>query len=438
MKKVISFLLDADSLIGRLVCGTLYLLVYDFMYSNYIYALFHYMGVEYIKMNEIKYLSWLFISLVPLIFYQGMKDLTTFFTIFAYLFIYIPFIHAVFVIWGVDMEIVYGYALILCFFFSLYFIVGTRGSIFKNMEVRPSLSLRSIEVITLLVTVIFIVFKASSMHLVNFFTDVQRLYQLRAENSEASQSIGFVTYLQGWLFGAFYPFLLVCYLKQKKKFKSLLILIGYFTLFMADMQKLTFFMPFVLIGLYFFLNLKYNLVSKRTHSFLILVIIVTSIIFYNLQDNEILFMIGSIILLRTVCVSGWLTQMYLHFFIDKPFTHYSHINIVNAITNEYPFDVPLGQAVAYNTQNANANFILTDGLAAWGVGGIIFISIFFLLLLHFIKAITYRYEKTDLFVICTPSLSYMLNTSIFTTLLSCGFAFLLIILTSSHTSLSDD
>lgn len=133
-------------------------------------------------------------------------------------------------------------------------------------------------------------------------------------------------------------------------------------------------------------------------------------------------------LLRTVCVAGWLSQFYLHFFSEHPFTHYSHINIVNALTNDYPYDVPLGVAIAHGTQNANANFFLTDGVAAWGLLGIFIIGFFFLLLLQFINAIAYRYDTKDLFVMFLPPLSYLLNASVFTTLLSNGLFILLFML----------
>lgn len=432
----IRFLLNADSLLGRMLCALLYVLTYDFVYHNYIFAYFYYFGLEYVEMSTIKYISWLLFSIIPMTLYQGMKDLAAFLTIFTYLFIYIPFIHALFVLWSVDLQMIYSYSITLCFFFCMFSIVSIRGSFFKNIEFRPSISLRTIEWTSLLITILFIAFKAKYMHFVNIVTQADLLYELRSQNSEATQEIGFVAYLQGWLFGAFYPFLLVNYLKQKNRIKTAIIIGGYFSLFMADMQKLTFLMPFVLIALYFFFQQQYDIIVKRTHSFLILTIIVVTFIFYDLKENEALFMIGSIILLRTVCVSGWLTQIYLQFFNDKPYTHYAHINIVNAITKEYPFDVPLGKAVAYNTQNANANFILTDGVAAWGLVGVIAICLFFLIMLHFIKSVTYRYKCSDLYIICTPSLSYMLNSSIFTTLLSCGFALLLMILASANSPIS--
>jgi hypothetical protein len=133
-------------------------------------------------------------------------------------------------------------------------------------------------------------------------------------------------------------------------------------------------------------------------------------------------------MLRTTCVSGWLSQLYIHFFTNNPYTYYSHINIVNAITNSYPYSEPLGVVVARGSQNANANFFLTDGLAADGILGVIIICIFFLIILQVINSLSYRYKRTDLFIVFLPTLSYLLNTSLFTTLLSNGLFVLILIL----------
>lgn len=102
----------------------------------------------------------------------------------------------------------------------------------------------------------------------------------------------------------------------------------------------------------------------------------------------------------------------LHLFNNgNPFTHYSHINIVNLLTNSYPYDVPLGIAVSYHTQNANATFLLTDGYAAWGIAGIVIIGFIFYFFLELSNSISYNYQLEDLLVLFLPTVSYLLNVS---------------------------
>ena len=84
--------------------------------------------------------------------------------------------------------------------------------------------------------------------------------------------------------------------------------------------------------------------------------------------------------------------------------------------------------MAYGVQNANANFFLTDGLAAAGFWGVLGIGLVFYLLLHLVNSISYRYRMSDLLIIFLPSLSYILNTSLFTTLLSNGLLILFLLI----------
>jgi len=406
------------------------------MFSHFVYHFFYYLNIDYIEMNPIKYLFWLILSIVPFLAYKGIEEISSFFVFFLYLFIYIPFIHALFVIYGLDTFTTYCYALVMFVFFIIYFKTGTNWCIFKNLVLYPSISLKTIEIITFVLTAIFLIARHSSLHFVNIFTENDLLYDLRAKNALNAEGLGIINYIKGWLFGAFYPFLLVCFLKQRKRISSIIILFCYIALFMEDMQKLTFFMPFIMIGFYFLIRMKENAFSYKMHAFIINFVIAISIIIYAYKDNTLGFFIGSILLLRTICVAGWLSQLYLHFFISNPYTYYTHINIINMFTGGYPYNVPLGVAVSYGTQNANANFFLTDGVASWGIFGIIIIGAIFFILLHFINAISYRYMKKDLLIIFLPALSYMLNASLFTTMLSNGLLVLILLLMSSDSPLN--
>jgi hypothetical protein len=391
MKNILHILFDSHSILGKLLCGLIYCLVYDFVFKNFIHYNFYYMGIDYIEMNPLQYCLWLALSIIPFLSYKGVEEISSFFVFFLYLFVYIPFIHTLFIISGLETFTTYGYALVMFAFFVVYFKTGTNWCIFKNLTLCPSISLKTIEIITFLLTIIFIIAKHDSLHFVNIFTQSDLMYEFRAENAENIEGLGLINYVKGWLYGAFYPFLLVCYIKQKKRIGSISILFCYILLFMADMQKLTFFTPFFMIAFYFLIRIREKAFSHKMHAIIIYILTIASGIVYTFTGNTFGFFIGFILFLRTICVAGWLSQFYLRFFISNPYTYYSHINIVNAFTGAYPYNVPLGIAVAYGTQNANANFFLTDGIAAWGIFGIIIIGVFFFILLHFINAISYRY-----------------------------------------------
>lgn len=427
MKKALSYILSADCLMGKLMLACIYALAYDFMYENFVYKLFSYIGnIDYVEIGIENRVLWILLSVLPFAAYRGLTKLSSFFSLFLYLFVYMPFIHAIFVAYNIGQLQIYSYSLAMMVIMISLFKLGGEWTLLRDIVVKPQISLRTIEIITLVLTLLYVAIAHSSMHFVNIFTQSADMYAYREQNSEV-ESLGGIAYVQGWLFGAFYPFLLVSYLKMKRRKMALLPLIGYFLLFAVDMQKMTFLMPFALIFMYYVISLNEEKICNYLHSFMMVCILIISLVLYIFQDDEIVFTLAAIVLLRTVCVAGWLTQFYIHFFNENPYTYYSHINIVNYITESYPYTEPLGKVVAYGSQNANANFFLTDGVAACGLVGIVMIGLFFATILMFINSISARYKKSDMFIMFMPTIAYFLNASIFTTLLSSGL-FILIIL----------
>lgn len=435
MKKYIYILFDADSFWSKMILTIIYLFVYDYLFHNFIFEQFGYLGIVYQPMSIPTMIAWLAFSIIPMSFYHGVVNISSYITFFLYLFVYIPFVHAIFVIPDISLLQKGIVSIVVCALFILYMNIGRRIKVLKDINITPKIPFKYIEALTILLSVIYIAVNINRMHFVNIFTQQDILYDLRAQNAEEIGEGNIFAYLRGWLFGAFYPFLLVDYLKNKKWLSSLCILFGYIILFMVDMQKLTFFMPFALTALYYLIKLNVHTICNRLHSFIIGFLILLSLVLMNLQENKVVFTVASILILRTICVTGWLTQMYFIFFNDgNPFTHYSHINIVNTLTHNYPYDVPLGVAVSYHSQNANATFLLTDGFAAWGIVGIVIIGIIFYLFLEFANSISYNYKLEDLLVLFLPTVSYLLNVSFFTTLLSNGLLFLLILIACTDTT----
>ena len=435
MKKILHLLFDADKFWSKMILTVIYLFVYDYLFHDFIFEQFEYMGIVYQPMSIETMTIWIMLSITPMSFYHGVVNVSSYITFFLYLFVYIPFIHAIYVIPDLSFIQKGIVSLVVCALFILYMNIGGKIKLLKNINITPKIPFKYIEILTVALSAVYVAANISRMHFVNIFTQQDVLYDLRAQNSEELGEGNIFAYLRGWLFGAFYPFLLVHYLKNKKWLYSICILIGYIILFMVDMQKLTFFMPFALTALYFLIKINIHTICNRLHSFIIGFLILMSLALMSLQDNKVVFTIAAILILRTICVTGWLTQIYFIFFNNgNPFTHYSHINLVNLLTNSYPYDVPLGIAVSYHTQNANATFLLTDGYAAWGIAGIVIIGFIFYFFLELSNSISYNYQLEDLLVLFLPTVSYLLNVSFFTTLLSNGLLFLIILIACTDTT----
>lgn len=429
--KILNFLFfSPDSVVAKLFIATAYVLVYNILYRDYIVFFFYYMGLEYVEMDILKTITWVILSVLPFLFYRGIRNISSAFTFFVYIFAYIPIVHAFFITYGVSTAIAISYSLVLCIFFVLFFSISPDKPLFKKIVVHPQLKFQVVEIATLCLTLLVVGLMYKSLHFVNILTERDLLYTFRQENSDTITGGGMqiVAYFQGWLLYAFYPFLLVTYLMRKSWIKICCIVAGYVVLFMIDMQKLTLLLPYPMLIMYFLLYKKQEILKYATHNIIFYAILFLSAVLFIYKDDELMFDIGCVLLLRTICVAGWLTQYYVHFFSQHPFTNYGHISFVNSIFHNYPYgDVPLGKVVAYGVQNANANFILTDGYAGAGLVGIVVICIFFYFLLQFINTVTSEYKLVEAFVMLIPTIAIFLNISLFTTFLSNGFILLLLL-----------
>lgn len=433
-KEILKFLLrilfSADSLVAKVSLGALYVVIYDILYRDFVVELFYYMGLEYIEMDPWKYAVWLLLSILPFVFYKGILSISSLLTLLIYLFAYIPTVHAFFVTYGVSTLTAIAGSALLCMLFILYFTIHLQPAVFRDVRIKPQIRFTFVECLSLVLTAIIVAAKAGQMHFVNIFTESDLMYDFRSDNSEAVTGIMLIfEYLRGWLLFAIYPFIMARYLEHGNRLKCLMVILGYVLMFMVDMQKLTLLLPIPMLILYVFVKNSNRIFARYTHSVLIVSILMLSIVCNMFREDEVLFAVSALVLLRTVCVAGWLTQMYLHFFAYNPFTNYGHISPVNALFNNYPYgSEPLGKVVAYGTQNANANLFLTDGYAACGLLGFVVIGIVFYFFLHYFDTITQRYPMTFSIVIITPTLTALLNASLFTLFLTQGLLILICLL----------
>ena len=84
----------------------------------------------------------------------------------------------------------------------------------------------------------------------------------------------------------------------------ILLYLADFLLFAVDMQKMTFLMPFALIFMYYVISLNEEKICNYLHSFMMVCILILSLVLYIFQDDEIVFTLAAIVLLRTVCVAA--------------------------------------------------------------------------------------------------------------------------------------
>jgi hypothetical protein len=140
----------------------------------------------------------------------------------------------------------------------------------------------------------------------------------------------------------------------------------------------------------------------------------------------------SIVLMRTFGNSGLMTGWYSDFFQRNPLTHYSHITGVSWLL-PYPYVNPLGIEVGSHysgdpTLDANAHFWATDGLAAWGLTGILFVSVLCGVVFVVLDSAAARHDVRMSALLVSFVAINLANVSLFTTLLSGGLGLLILII----------
>jgi hypothetical protein len=145
-----------------------------------------------------------------------------------------------------------------------------------------------------------------------------------------------------------------------------------------------------------------------------------------LADDGLAFWVKSLLFNRTLGGGGWVSYVYYEFFTSNKLTYFSHVNIVNYLTDEYPYGaLGLGQVIGLqyvgsSSANFNGHFWASDGIAAFGIAGIYIINIVILMFLVLLNLITSKLDIRFLCLWLTGFVLGMLNLPFFTTLLSGG------------------
>lgn len=426
---MLKYLLSAKHPISSFIVALLYLIFYDYVFRTYMFSVWKYMGVQYNDIPTDFYPIFLIAGAFPVLFYKGLRNIASGFSIMIYFFGILPCYHAVVTFDPIDSFSFWGYiiAFLTCgclFFLSDSFYLIRRP--FTNNRKRP-ISVCTVEICTIIMLLSLIISYGSQMSFVNFLVDSTELYEKRAENSGTSV-LTLVLYFQQWLTNALLPFLLIIYLRQKSLTKIFIVFGAYLAVFMINMQKATIIMPLVITFIYFIISRNKDYVRNYFFSCLtILVIVFSAILLYYSPKNPIAMAIAAIFIMRTVCVEGWLCSLYIPFFQNNPTTNFTHINIVNWFTDAYPYSDSIGRTVTYGAQNANAFFLLMDGVAGAGIIGVLFIGIIFILFKNILNSICLKYDRNLCIIIFFPAIISLINVSMFTAILTCGLMILYIL-----------
>lgn len=411
--------------INNSLLAALYAVFYDYVYRSYILVVWghFYTDRPYHTMEPFAFFCYILLSITPFLLYKGVKTIAAAFSLFLFLFVYIPFLDAL-LIYEFPSSIRIEYLLVFFFLMCLFFATDRKylcKSLFANRKKR--LPVKLLEYITLLLFAILVLLNKNLLKFVNFFADAEDLYLFREDMDSVS-----AVYILCWLRAAFLPLLMVYYLNNKIMKKYIVCIIAYIFLFMLDKQKLTILFP-IAITTIFYISKRYNLhFGRYFHLVLILLFIVFPILVISFESNPIVSVIAMTLVMRLQCIAGLQMEHYLSFFVleNNPFTLYGHINIINWLTGVYPYTESIGKTINTDGSDSNATFLLMDGIAALGVIGCLIIGFAFVILKSIINSCDRKCEIS----LCVPiflfSIQSMLNVSLFTTFFTHGILLILI------------
>lgn len=421
----------------NIVFGIIYILLFRGIYTDYLVPVMGYQGYEFNYTGKYDVLFCNILCIIPLFFYNVERKLSNFISIMIYLFMYVPTQIAIQYFWGVSYHIDY---MIAFFLGIILFFLSSRSSI-SNSKYTSKIGRLNLSLFVkfgFFCAFVLLFIYRNSLHMVSF----EDVYDLREENSELGKDFALSGYFQMWCQNLFSPLLMAVGLYKKNIKYILLGFLMSLLIYTATGLKSSMITPFLIIAFYFFMR---RYMSKSIALFLPAFTVIIGILYISsfFLTGPIATMAYGVVFMRSIGIAAQLAPCYISVFDSHPYTYYSHINIVNKITGQYPFSNPsLGNAVwgeykGNDVNNANANFWLTDGTAALGVTGVVIISVFFCSLLVYIDKLSNNHDKTTVFSMLIPIIISLTNGSIFTTLLSSGLIIAMILLRYSKLSPSE-
>lgn len=409
----------------------IYVFLYRYIHIHFLVHYFAYFG--YCDNTQTIYEQPLtnFIAVFPILFYSGKCNVSNFVSILIYILVYVPTVVTIQYYFDdyqgvIPYQLLFMFALIL-FFLSEKFCFGKVPAFSITNQIPVKFWL-----IGGCILAIFVYFSygAGSLRIVS----LEEVYDVRDENMVVLDGNPLLGYAVLWLTYFFIPLFAAIGLVQHKKWLVVASVFFALLVYSSSGSKAAISSPLFAIGFYFVLKyIGFKYLFPTIVAFFFIVMMICQ--FWG-NSNSIVFLMGSVLLMRTLSISGLLGAGYIDFFSFNPFTYYSHIGIVNKLTGGYPYDTVLGKAVwagltggeETEVMNANANFLVTDGVAACGLLGVFIISIVFFLLLIYMNKLAAKHNPNFVFVLLLGSILSLLNVSLFTTLLSCGLLIIFVFL----------
>lgn len=409
----------------RFFYSFLFIFLFHWIYLEYLVEVFGYANYLYYKRDFFEYFFVYLISLIPLFFYNAKKSAASFASSLIYVLMYAPGQLMLLFMWKYSMM---EYYVVSFFLFVSMSIIFLSTHFFFNLKSKfmPSKNFElAIHVLSVIGLILILYSYGATMRLVGF----DEVYDLRSEANQVSKGV-IVDYTMIWLTFLSVPFYFSIFL-IKKKYSFLFYGLGLSVLIYASQgAKIAILSELIVFSIYLIYRFKGEFLSK----ILFMSFVVFFVILFLIPDDGLWLWVKSILMVRIYSNAGWALVTYYEFFRDHGYTFYNHISPIKMIFDSYPYDhSSLGQLIGLeyvgnSEANFNANFWASDGFAAIGSIGLVFVSFFVSVFLVVFNYFSRSYDALFIYLFSVGFFMSMLNLPFSTALLSGGGLLLLLML----------
>jgi hypothetical protein len=260
------------------------------------------------------------------------------------------------------------------------------------------------------------------------FASIETMYSVRHEAGKVLVENPVTGYISQLLANVLNPLLIAYGLASRRKKLILLGILDQVLLYCIFANKLTLLSPIVIIGLYYGIKKDRGGWVPKTSLFLAGMFFSLTTLVLEAKPG-VLFNVASVGIVRTFAIPGMLIGQYQYFFENQPHTHLGTVNGLNLFVPN-PYTLPLGMEVSafYGNKadsergraNENANLFATDGIAAFGLPGILIACALCAAILWVLDGCARSYPLEFSVAALTMVISSLTSVSLFTTLLGNG------------------
>jgi len=258
------------------------------------------------------------------------------------------------------------------------------------------------------------------------FSGLNDIYAQRERGAATSLFIGYCQVYLAYVFG---PLLFVYGLVYKRIIVLVFASFCFVLVFMITAERTIILLPFALFAICFVFKRRGFVNSNISYLFLLSGVVIL-VISASYQTSNFISQLGVYFFTRVIAIPGLFVSQYYDLFSTQGYTHWSHVSLIGRLAEVPPAYInddkwpALGKILAERVlgieSQSNANFVATDGVAAWGGVGVLVIMLVYSGWLLVLDWAARGWNKLFVFPLIFPMAFVSTNGSLFTMIASFG------------------